>query len=185
MESPPEETNNATIPAKKNKNDECIELKNINYKNMLLNGNMMHESKQTDNLSNLEKFLEDDKNNNQNEPWSKLDKTVKIKKLLIFSENYAKENNFTDEEHQQLNLFLKDCLDRKRLQRVKDVEYDKINGEVKMIPALLYNKSSRHFTLKNIDKRVSTLKSLAPKKGRNTIKNIGLSDANNNSSDSD
>ena len=69
MESP-EEVNN---DKKKTKNDECIELKNINYKNMLLNGNLLHEAKQTDNLLNLDKFLEDDKNNNQNEPWSKLD----------------------------------------------------------------------------------------------------------------
>lgn len=183
MEYPLEEKNN--VPILKNKSDECIELKNINYKNMLLNGNMMHESKQTDNLSNLEKFLEDDKNNNQNEPWSKLDKTVKTKKLLLFSENYAKENNYTEEEHLLLNLFLKDCLDRKRLQRVKDVEYDKTKGEVKTIPALLYNKGTKHFTLKNVDKRVSTLKSLAPKKGRNTIKNLASPDANNNSSDSD
>ena len=32
------------------------------------------------------------------------------------------------------------------------------------IPALVYNKSTKHFTLKNLDKRISTLKSLPPKK---------------------
>ena len=70
-----------------------------------------------------------------------------------------------------LVLFLKDSLDKKKLSRVKDVIYDKENGVVKEIPALLYTKSNKHFTLKNIDKRVSTLKSLAPKKGNGTIKN--------------
>ena len=180
-----QQPNNEIITTKKSKNDECIELKNINYKNMLLNGNTLHESKQTDNLSNLEKFLEDDKNNNQNEPWSKLDKTAKSKKLLLFSENYSKENNFTEEETQILNAFLKDCLDRKRLYRVKDVEYDKTTGEVKMIPALIYNKTNRHFTLKNIDKRISTLKSLAPKKNRTTFKNVSTTESNQNSSDSE
>ena len=80
-----------TIPnLKKIKSDECIELRNIKYKTMLMNGNMLKESKQSDNLSNLEKFLEDDKNNNQNEPWSKLDKTVKTKKLFAFAEIYSK-----------------------------------------------------------------------------------------------
>lgn len=185
MESSEEQINNEVISTKKSKSDECIELKNINYKNMLLNGNTLHDSKQTDNLSNLDKFLEDDKNNNQNEPWSKLDKTAKTKKLLLFSENYAKENNFTEEEILILNAFLKDCLDRKRLHRVKDVDYDKTTGEIKLIPALLYNKSNKHFTLKNIDKRVSTLKSLAPKKARATIKNITSSESIHNSSDSD
>jgi hypothetical protein len=182
MESEQQLNNNTN---KKSKNDECIELKNINYKNMLLNGSTLHESKQTDNLSNLEKFLEEDKNNNQNEPWSKLDKTAKTKKLLVFSENYSKENNFTDEESQILNIFLKECLDRKRLHRVKDVDYDKTTGEIKMVPALVYNKSNRHFTLKNIDKRISTLKSLAPKKNRTTIKNVTTTESNNNSSDSE
>jgi hypothetical protein len=170
-----------TPDLKKIKSDECIELKNIKYKTMLMNGNMMKESKKSDNLSNLEKFLEDDKNNNQNEPWSKLDKTVKTKKLFAFAEIYSKEKNFTDDEKTLLCTFIKDCLDRKKLQRVKDVDYNKTTGEVKMIPALAYNKGSRHFTLKNIDKRVSTLKSLPPKKVRSTAKNIVNSESNDNS----
>jgi hypothetical protein len=67
---------------------------------------------------------------------------------------------------------LRDSLDRKRFQRVKDVDYDKSTGKIKDIPALFFNKSTNHFTLKNIDKRVSTLKSLPPKKGiKGTIKN--------------
>jgi len=60
-------------------NEECIELKNIKYKTMLLSGNIVKETKSSNDLSNLEKFLENDKNNNQNEPWSKLDKTAKTK----------------------------------------------------------------------------------------------------------
>lgn len=175
-------TINESVPVKKEKLEECIELKNIKYKTMLLNGNVLKESKQSDNLSNLEKFLEEDKNNNQNDPWSKLDKTAKTKKLLAFSENYAKEKNLDDDEIRLLRGFLKDCLDRKRLQRVKDVEYDRTTGEVKMVSALYYNKSTKHFTIKNIDKRVSTLKNLPPKKIRTTIKNI--TDCGN-SSDSD
>jgi hypothetical protein len=72
----------------------------------------------------------------------------------------------------KLTSFLKDCLDRKKLQRVKDVTYDKTNGEVKDIPALHHNKQSNHFTLKNTDKHVSTTRSLAPKKARGTAKNV-------------
>ena len=66
------------------KTEECIELKNIKYKTMLLNGNPSYETKFSNNMSNLEKFLEDEKNNNINEPWCKLNKTVKTKKLLEF-----------------------------------------------------------------------------------------------------
>ena len=45
--------------------DECIELKNIKYKTMLLSGKMAAETKSSSDLTNLEKFLEDDKNSNQ------------------------------------------------------------------------------------------------------------------------
>jgi len=149
--------------------EECHELKNIKYKTMLLNGNPIQETKSSNDLSNLDKFLENEKNTNSNEPWCKLNKTVKTKKLLHYVEVYKKEKNLQDDEAKLLITFLKDSLDRKKLLRVKDVVYDKVTGTIKDIPALTFTKASKHFTLKNMDKRVSTLKSLAPKKG--TIKN--------------
>jgi hypothetical protein len=155
------------------KPEECIELKNIKYKTMLLNGNgnTFKETKISNNLSNLESFLEKEKNNNKNEPWCKLDKTVKSIKLIQFVSEYKIQNELDEQEENNMIQFLKDSLDRKKLQRVKDVIYDKTTGLIKEIPGLQYVKTSRHFTLKNIDKRVSTLKSLTPKKGNGTIKN--------------
>lgn len=168
-----EETNNVII-------DECQELKNIKYKTMLLNGNPLPETKSTNDLTNLDKFLEDEKTNNSNEPWCKLNKTSKTKKMIDYVEIYKKDKNLDEDESNNLISFLRDCLDKKKLQRVKDVIYDKTNGTIKDIPALFYTKNTKHFTLKNIDKRVSTLKSLAPKKGHKSIKN-----KNNNDSETD
>jgi hypothetical protein len=168
--------------------EECLELKNIKYKTMLLNGNPLKETKSENDLSNLDKFLEDEKNNNVNEPWCKLNKTIKTKKILEFVEKYKSEKNLDQEEEKALLAFLKDCLDRKKLLRVKDVVYDKTNGSIKEIPALSYTKANKHFTLKNMDKRVSTLKSLAPKKAQGTIKNKNIAKVSNeddSASDSD
>ena len=64
--------------------EECQELKNIKYKTMLLNGTPLQETKSANDLSNLEKFLEEEKINNSNEPWCKLNKTIKYKKILDF-----------------------------------------------------------------------------------------------------
>jgi len=151
--------------------DDCHELKNIKYKTMLINGVQIPETKSSHDLSNLDKFLENEKINNGNEPWCKLNKTIKTKKMLDYIQIYKDENKLTDEETQLLTIFLKDCLDRKKLQRVKDVIYDKDNGIIQQIPSLCYVKANKHFTLKNMDKRVSTLKSLAPKKmGKGTIR---------------
>jgi len=172
----------------KEKVEECLELKNIMYKTMLINGNPLPETKSEKDLSNLDKFLESEKINNVNEPWCKLNKTVKTKKIVDFVEKYKNDNNLDNEETKLLTSFLKDCIDRKKLQRVKDVVYDKTNGSIKEIPALSYTKANKHFTLKNIDKRVSTLKSLAPKKTQGTIKNKNKNKTNkdeNSASDSD
>jgi hypothetical protein len=168
-----ENTNAADITV-----DECQELKNIKYKTMLLNGAPLHETKSSNDISNLEKFLEDEKINNSNEPWCKLNKTIKTKKLIEYVEIYKKDKNLDENEAKNLVAFLKDSLDKKKLCRVKDVIYDKINGVVKEIPALTYTKSSKHFTLKNMDKRVSTLKSLAPKKVNGTVRHKDLEKIN-------
>lgn len=141
--------------------EQCVELKNIKYKTMLLNGNPMKETKSSENLSSLDKFLEDEKVTNQNESWCKLNKTIKTKKLIEYADTYK---DIDDEEKSLLITFFKESLERKKLQRVKDVIYDKVNGQIKEIPALTYIKASKHFTLKNMDKRVSTMKSLTPKK---------------------
>jgi len=152
-------------------NEECVELKNIKYKTMLLSGAPIQETKSANDLYNLEKFLEKEQNNNKNEPWCKLDKTIKTQKLMEYVKIYKEENNLDDEECSLLISFFKDCLDRKKFQRVKDVVYDKTSGLIKEIPALTYTKTTKHFTLKNIDKRVTTQKSLPTKKSQGTIKN--------------
>lgn len=144
---------------------DCTELKTIKYKSMMMTGGVVKESPLTNNLDNLDAFLEKEKNANKGDPWSKLDKTAKIKKLTQYVEKYTEEQNISQLEANLMLSFLKDCLDRKRLSRVKDVIYDKTTGLVKEIPALHFNKASNHFTLKNTDKqRTSTLKSLPPKK---------------------
>jgi hypothetical protein len=166
---------------------ECHELRNIKYKTMLLNGAPLKETKSMNDLSNLEKFLENGKADGAvNEPWCKLNKTIKTKKLLDYVEVYKTNNELTADEALHLMTFLRDCIDRKRLQRVKDVIYDKEKGVIKDIPALCYTKASKHFTLKNIDKRVSTLKSLAPKKQtHSTSKKLHLKAVDTDSEEDD
>jgi hypothetical protein len=164
-------------------NNECQELKNIKYKTMLINGVSLNESKASQSMHNLEQFLENEKNSSENEPWCKLNKTIKIKKITDYVIDDYKEKHELDElECENLIKFLKDCLDRKKLQRIKDVIYDKENGLIKEIPALTYLRTTKHFTLKNIEKRISTLKSLPQNKSNKnhnnhkTIKNKSESD---------
>jgi hypothetical protein len=47
---------------------------------------------------------------------------------------------------------------------VKDVDYDREMGVITNISSLFLNLGTRAFTLRNLDKKVSTLKMLTPKK---------------------
>ena len=116
-------------------------------------------------LSQVELFLENEKKNNRCEPWNKLDKTVKIQKLHAFAEKYGKDNGLPVKEIKSLKQFFIGCLEKQKLQKTKDVVYDKEKKELVSIPALHFNSDSHNFTLKNMDaKRVSTIKSLTPKR---------------------
>jgi len=113
----------------------------------------------------IDELLEKEKQKNKSEPWNKLDKTVKIQKLHAFAEKYGKEQNLPVKEIKSLKMFFIQCLEKQKLQKTKDVVYDKEKRELISIPALHFNTENHNFTLKNMDaKRVSTLKSLTPKR---------------------
>ena len=148
-------------------NDECVELKNIKYKTMLMNH--IQSSKEPQ-VTNIESFLEKEKTISKNQHWSKLSKLTKKNKLVKYSEDYSQKNNYTEEEKNNLISFLLKALDRKKLQRVKDVIYDIETQLIVNIPALIINKQTKKYTIKSLDKKVSTLKSLAPRKIKNKDK---------------
>lgn len=117
------------------------------------------------NLQTINNMLEKEKQHNKTETWNKLNKTSKIQKLHMFAEKYGKENNLPIKDVKNLKMFFIDCLEKKKLQKTKDVNYNKETKEVSSIPALFFNISNHNFTLKNMDvKHVSTLKSLTPKR---------------------
>jgi len=155
--SEPEKTKNK-------KNDECIELKNIKYQTMLINNNSNSIKKSSSNISNLDNFLNQERQKQNVQPWNKLGDGAKLKKISAFIDEYSIKNNVSPSDKMKLYKYLKKCMERKKLQRVKDVQYDKEKGKIINIPGLKFNSKSSKFTLKNIDKKGSTLKSLAPKK---------------------
>jgi hypothetical protein len=117
------------------------------------------------NYNTIDALLEKEKQNNKNENWNKLEKSLKTQKLHVFAEKYGRDNAMPVKDIKLLKTFFTDCLDKNKLQKTKDVNYDKDSKEIISIPALHFNVTNRNFTLKIIDaKRVSTLKSLTPKR---------------------
>ena len=125
----------------------------------------------------IDKILENEKQINKNDNWNKLDKTMKIQKLHSFAEKYGKDNSLPIKTIKTLKAFFIDCLEKNKLLKTKEVLYDKEKGEITSIPTLTINNQTKNFTLRQCDKRVSTLKSLTPK--RVTSKNTSK-DSNDN-----
>lgn len=125
----------------------------------MINTTDISDNQQLDNL------LEIEKQQNKADAWNKLDKTAKIQKLHSFAEKYGKDNTLPVKDVKSLKHFFTEALEKNKLQKTKDVVYDKEKGTIQSIPALFFNVQQRSFTLKNLDvKRVSTLKSLTPKR---------------------
>ena len=132
---------------------------------MLLSGKSNLVSTQVDSV-NIDMILEKEKETNKGRPWSKLGKASKTRKLAEYAGRYAEEHGLTQKRKEELRQYLYRSLGRKKLNRVKDVIYDKVARRIKDIPGLTFSKLKSKFTLKRTDKKNSTLKGLAPRRGR-------------------
>lgn len=133
------------------------------YKNYLNQQQQTHEEIATNTMNNIDALLESEKKSMNSEPWNKLDKRLKIQKLHAYAEKYGKENNLPVKEVKGLKTFFSTCLTKDKLAKVKDVDYNKETGVINNINGLAFNLTTRAFTIRNLEKKVSTLKSLTPK----------------------
>ena len=116
-------------------------------------------------LNTMDSMLEKETNRNKTDSWNRLDKTIKLRKLNAYAEIYGREHGLSSKDVRLMQSFFIESLEKNKLQRTKEVIYNKDTHEVQSIPALHYNATNRHFTLRITDtKRVSTLKSLTPLK---------------------
>jgi len=112
-------------------------------------------------MQDLEAFLRKEQQTNMtNGSWSKLSRSLKIKKVSEYALAYKIEHNLTDDEGEKLRVFLKECINKNKIQKVKDISYDKNTGHVNKINILGYNGQTGKYTLKNSDvvKKTGTLK---------------------------
>lgn len=135
------------------------QLKNLKYKTMLVQGKLMPDVENTTNISTA---LETEKNDKP-ATWNKLAKSEKAVLLNTYVSNFlSTEYELTDAEIIATKEYLRSSIDRKKLQKNKDVVFS--DGKLISITGLIFNKQTRKFTLKETEKKQSTLKNLAPTK---------------------
>tara|TARA_B100000963_G_C22508948_1_gene617376 strand:+ start:334 stop:861 length:528 start_codon:yes stop_codon:yes gene_type:complete len=154
-------------------NDECYQLKSINYKSMLLKEN---QNKKTINsiikqIDNIDILLDSECSNSKKESWNKLDKTIKMEKINIYIDSIlTSKHSLSDNEKIVLKKYMSELLDKKNLIKNKDVFYQKDSGKLESIPNLYFNSNTRKFSLKKTSQHVSTSKSLGPTKKNSTVR---------------
>jgi hypothetical protein len=162
--------------------EHCKELINIQYKNILLNQNDKSINKNTENNTMLDDFLEKNENQKNNiqeniKSWSQLNKMEKNSKINNYIDSISSEYNLSSKDIEELKKYLRECLNKKMLLRIKEVQYDKNEGVIKKINGLVIKTGKitdkeRKFTLKNSDKKDSTLKNLGSGKIRKKNKEL-------------
>lgn len=147
------------------------QLKNLKYKTMLIQGNLAPD---IDNSTNINVALETEKITKA-DTWNKLPKPDKAMCLNTYASSVlSNEYELTDEEVLVAKEYLRSAIDRKKLQKNKDVVF--VNGELTKVNGLIFNKQTRKFTIKESDKKQSTLKNLAPTKKKPPISKIEIED---------
>lgn len=107
----------------------------------------------------LEQIVSINDKPNQMLPWNKLNKSLKLKRMMDFADELSLKDELDEEKTEQLKVLLRTRLDRKCLQRVKDVVYNAEEGKIVSIPSLIRVQSK--YTLRSDAQ--CPLSSLAPK----------------------
>lgn len=138
---------------------------------------MTEENKSIDKIN---QYLESEKKNMIHNQWSKLNRTLKLKKIRIFVNDYKLQNNLEDSETETLNSFLETCIDQKCLNKSKDVVYNSDNGKIHDIPSLQYLPLKKKFTLRKQTNYKSNLFHQLPYSSSNDFNHTNNINNNNN-----
>ena len=81
-------------------------------------------------------------------PWNKLEKGVKMNRILIFIQSEKDKYTLTEQQSKELkNLLFKAC-ENGLFNKISDVEYDESKAEIKSIKNLEFNESSKKYKIK-------------------------------------
>tara|TARA_A100001015_G_scaffold208678_1_gene233529 strand:+ start:2502 stop:2870 length:369 start_codon:yes stop_codon:yes gene_type:complete len=83
-------------------------------------------------------FLSEEGNYHKKEGWNKLSRTMKLKLLNTYADNYGKKDKLTNDDIKKLKIFLRNNLLTTKLLKVKDVIYNKEEQKIEQITPLSF-----------------------------------------------
>ena len=135
---------------------ECKELNALNYRTMIHTGNTLNSKIIETTEESLANFLNEDMDKNRKGVWSKLTKTAKINKIKKYIKDISESYNLNEEELSKTTNFLIKIIERKKLSKNNELNYNQDSGNIESIPGLTFNQQTRTFSL--VQDKPSTLK---------------------------
>jgi len=122
-----------------------------------------NEEVETEN-NEVTKIIEIDHNLRFKKPWKKLEKGMKLNRILQYVENETIEKELSIERKKDLKNLLFRAIDSGNLNKISDVMYNEETCEIETIKILEFNSSSKKYKLKT-----STSKNRSVSKSRSNI----------------
>ena len=143
-----------------NKKEVCKEYNALKYRTMIMTGsNLENQLVNEKNEDNINDFLLKEMSFNKKQSWNKLTKTEKIKKVNLFIDTCAKEKyNLNQTEISNAKKYIYTLIERKKMTKNNELNYDEKTGEIKDILILSFNSNTRKFALNKTTKKTPTIK---------------------------
>ena len=127
--------------------NECKEFNNLKYRTMITTGTNI-ETNNVTSEETINNFLNMDIENNKKGVWSKLSKTEKIKKIKKYVNDKLKlDYDLTEDEKNIAVRFFSLSIDRKKLSKNNELNYNQEDGIIECINGLKFNTETRKFTI--------------------------------------
>ena len=97
--------------------------------------------------TDINKMIDDEKGKIYNQTWTKLDIGSKINRLLLYSQKCKEEFELNESEHKKLQKLLTNACNKKKINKISEINYDKENGLITEIKILEFNDETRVFSL--------------------------------------
>ncbi|MAJ97464.1 MAG: hypothetical protein CMI56_02520 [Parcubacteria group bacterium] len=111
------------------------------------------------------------------EPWNRLGRSSHIQKITAYVQEVLKpQYTLTEREEADCIEFLVKMNEKKRFSRQKDINFNREAGSIVSIPAVVFNETTRVFSLSNerktntVKNTTATKKTIKPTKQKNRIR---------------
>ena len=143
------ETDETNKKNEKNIRSACKDYNTLKYKTMIATGNNIDKKIENEaNEETVHSFLMNEMKEHKKQPWNKLTKTDKLKKINHYIQTMIKnEYNLSPIECKQTQKFMISLIDRKKLVKNSDLIYNEQSGYIEKIHIILFNSNTRKFTL--------------------------------------